>query len=207
MELHSFRFPSQMLFSNWLMLFWLLLAVVNSWCVGWIVWISVCCKLACTSMCVFTCMPVWMCLSNLNAFHHSAYVRADDTHSAAMSNWNRLELQRQGNSRHACSLAVLLVTCDSPSGLLSLTHNEINRFVNCRKQTHRLKRSKSLFFFSSFGVADNMTIWTKTHSWSCQWPCETNSYSRGGKTVVLRLNKVLRNNSLKLLYENHICVH
>lgn len=93
MEFHSFRFLSQMLFSNWLMLFLLLMTVVNSWCVGRIVWISACCERACVftygQFCLF-----FSYLCPLRFAGRAAWevcVGADATHSAAMPNWNRLE--------------------------------------------------------------------------------------------------------------------
>lgn len=155
MEFHSFRFLSQMLFANWLMLFLLLLTVVNSWCVGWIVWISVCCvslhmrtralcsgssylrSSGCVRECVSVCQ-IWM--HSITLFTGCAAwevcVRADATHSAAMSNWNRLEPWRQGNSGCVCSPAVIFVLHHASSGffLLLFIHNEIDSFVGpCRK--------------------------------------------------------------------------
>lgn len=160
MEFHSFRFLSQMLFSNWLMLFLLLLTVVNSWCVGGIVWISVCCGyvFACLYIPVHghyvglfipvpMCECAWVCVCVCQIWMHSTTlfmgcaacewcVRADATHSAAMSNWNRLEPWRQGNSGCVCSLAVIFVLRHASSAffLLLFIHNEIDSFVSsCRK--------------------------------------------------------------------------
>lgn len=77
-------FSHKCFFSNWLMLFLLLLTVVNSWCVGRRVWICVCCGPERARVCarLHTCdvglfIPVFVyvcvCVSNLNAFHHSVY--------------------------------------------------------------------------------------------------------------------------------------
>lgn len=134
MEFHSFTFLSQMLFSNWLMLFLLLLTVVNSWCVGWIVWISVCCGLTCVSvhvplhalffyLCSRVCVcQIWMHSTALftGCAAWEVCVRADATHSAAMSNWNRLEPWRQGNSGCVCSPAVIFVLHHASYGFFLL---------------------------------------------------------------------------------------
>lgn len=148
-------FLSQMFFLNWLMLFLLLLTVVNSWCVGWIVWISVCSGLACVCLYIcghghcawafHTCACVNVCVSQI--WMHSVTlftgcaawevcVRANAIHSAAMSNWNRLEPWRQSNSGCVCRPAVIFVLHHALSGffLLLFIHNEIDCFVgSCRK--------------------------------------------------------------------------
>lgn len=183
MEFHSFRFLSQMLFSNWLMLFLLLLTVVNSWCVGgdsldfWLLWAYVC---TCVSVRVFLRTRTWAfclgfsylcpcvcvctrecgCVKSecipplcLRAVQREKCVQEPNaTHSGAMSNWNRLEPWRQGNSGCVCSPAVIFILHRASSGffLLLFIHNEIDSFAENRITKWKNEHLSSASF--SFGV-------------------------------------------------------